>query len=859
MATTNDPCSSLVQAAESSGYQIVQTENLPARIPQYRPVPVALQPMVQSLLTSRYPTGMYSHQARAIDAGLRGEDVCLATSTASGKSLAFMALAADIVLRDRSARVLALYPAKALIQDQRKKWQDMLGPLGIGFNFIDGSVSSDLRPAILRSSAVVLMTPDVAHAWLLSHLEDRAVANFLQSLRLVILDEAHVYEGAFGTNMAYFLRRLQAVARPYQVVVSTATMGAPASFISELVGINPVCFGPEADGSGTPRKTIVLARDTTGKPFDSMVDLLLALTKTMKGHFLAFADSRRMVEQVVAATQRKEHADDDDEAEEDTAANRKSATHGLPKIVPFRAGYETEDRLEIQGALGRGQMVGVVSTSAMELGIDIGEIDVVVLLGLPPSAKAFWQRIGRAGRRNPGACLMIDDRGLVSNGANALTEFLSRPLEPSWLYLENRYIQYAHALCAACEKTSLREGLSPAFQTLPASFRAMLENEINPTEIVPSDLYPLKQKAQGGPHREFPIRTGIEQNFQVRTAQSISLGTVTFSQALREAYPGAIYHYMARPYRVFKFDYKSGEILAKHEKHWTTRPLSQTMVFPRFQGGTFWLVKSKTGFLAEVEMQVSERVIGFTEQRGPNKEEHKYEPGSPYFQRDITRFFATTGVCWYSADKSIDSEAMATLIQKAFCIKFGVQERDLGVGLFYTKQAPSDLGTCHGACVFDATNGSLRLTQRLAERFSEVLDLAIETAEHQSDAVTLGLLCSFARVNSEFRPAVAATAFSSSLARGAGPQDGDWITVIAPGETAMYISIDGPRRVIVKEHRYTPHGLMYQLKPAPHVDQWMVAANALEPIYGETKMLRANLITGETQELERASANVVGV
>jgi hypothetical protein len=124
---------------------------------------------------------------------------------------------------------------------------------------------------------------------------------------------------------------------------------------------------------------------------------------------------------------------------------------------------------------------------------------------------------------------------------------------------------------------------------------------------------------------------------------------------------------------------------------------------------------------------------------------------------------------------------MATLIQKAFCIKFGVQERDLGVGLFYTKQAPSDLGTCHGACVFDSTNGSLRLTQRLAERLSEVLDLAIETAEHQADAVTVGLLHSFARVYSELRPAVATTAFSPSSVSGAQAQDGDWVTVIAPG------------------------------------------------------------------------------
>jgi hypothetical protein len=228
-------------------------------------------------------------------------------------------------------------------------------------------------------------------------------------------------------------------------------------------------------------------------------------------------------------------------------------------------------------------------------------------------------------------------------------------------------------------------------------------------------------------------------------------------------------------------------------------------------------------------------------------------PGAIYH---YTRFFATTGVCWYLADKGLDSEAVALLVQQAYCTKFGVQERDLGVGLFYTKQAPSASTTCHGACVFDATNGSLRLTQRLAERFSEVLDFAIETSERRADAGTVRLLRSFAMVESELRPAAAATVSASSSANGAEEQE--WVTVIGPGESAMYMSDDGPRKVLVKGHRYTPHGLMYQLEPAPRVDRWMVAANALEAIYGKTKMVRANLITGETQELERPSEKVAG-
>jgi len=149
------PCSVLLHASESAGYQILQSKELPARAAKYLPAPPDLDRRLHNLLTSRYPAGLYSHQAEAVQAGLTGRDVCLATSTASGKSLAFMSLAADIVLREDSARVLALYPAKALIQDQREKWGEMLTPLGIRFSFIDGTVPPESRPGILRRVCAV--------------------------------------------------------------------------------------------------------------------------------------------------------------------------------------------------------------------------------------------------------------------------------------------------------------------------------------------------------------------------------------------------------------------------------------------------------------------------------------------------------------------------------------------------------------------------------------------------------------------------------------------------------------------------------------------------------------------------------
>ena len=145
--------------------------------------------------------------------------------------------------------------------------------------------------------------------------------------------------------------------------------------------------------------------------------------------------------------------------------------------MPYRAGYEEEDRRQIQTALEKGELRGVVATSGLELGIDIGEISTVVLLGTPPSTQAFRQRFGRVGRRNPGVCVMVDTKGIVSSLNGGLEEYLAKTPEKGWLYLDNRYIQYTNALCATAEIASARfpDG---SFATLPPNFIKLVKNEL---------------------------------------------------------------------------------------------------------------------------------------------------------------------------------------------------------------------------------------------------------------------------------------------------------------------------------------------------------------------------------------------
>ena len=273
---------------------------------------------------------------------------------------------------------------------------------------------------------------------------------------------------------------------------------------------------------------------------------------------------------------------------------------------------------------------------------------------------------------------------------------MNKEPEKSWLYLDNRYLQYANALCAAVEASAIQTQARP-FESLPSQFKAFLNNELNPTEAIPDELYPLKQRAQGGPHLQFPLRSGVEMEFCVQYRggpEQRRLGTLSYSQVLREAYPGAVYLYMARAYRVVQFNFNSGEIVVKRERRYSTRPLLQNKVFPKFQGGLLNYLHSDDSFVVESQLQVSERVMGFTEQRGRNKAVHEYGPLSYYSQRPINRFFETTGVCWAFSDPAIMNEAVARAILEAFCSLCGIQARDVSVGIFHSNTSPLSDKTC---------------------------------------------------------------------------------------------------------------------------------------------------------------------
>ena len=818
---------------------------IPGREATLAPVPDALHTAVSGLLRRRFPGGLWRHQATAIDRAMTGESVCVTTQTASGKSLIFMAVAAHRLLTDPSACVLAFYPARALIQDQLTKWRDLLAPLGLTFGYIDGGVPVSRRPDILRRNRLLLMTPDVAHAWLLPNAGAPWCQSFLQRLSLLILDEAHVYEGVFGTNFAYLMRRLIALSALRQVLAASATLGEPETFLRQLIGQPVTVLGPGDDGAPVYEKTVLLVRRSQNErrrgssgpdDFTIVVDLTRRLAQALSTPFLAFADSRRMVEHVVAALQRQpteSAADSLEELDEFGPANW--------QVLPYRAGYEEADRNDIQRSLAQGALRGVVSTSALELGIDIGHIDVVVLLQPPPTRKAFWQRLGRAGRTRPGLCLLLDLGERFS-----LSHFLEGRSEPNCLYLENRYLQYANVLCAATELASSgrgREALARYIE-VPPDFIRLLENELEPTEPLPPELTVLKQRAQTSPHLEFPLRDAIDEVFEVRDRLGRRLGQVTYTQALREAYPGAVYYYLAQPYRVVHFNFRFHRIEVRREKRYTTRPDLLQLAFPRWPEGLLALWRdSRGGFVAESEMQVSEKLQGFIEQRGGSvRELHRYEVGSPYYHRPLLRFFETTGVAWWFPDAKL-SEEQARLVLLSFCDLCGVQERDVALGWFHAKRSPVGTGEVSGWCIYDSTYGSLRLTQRLGECFREVIWEALQRCPDDQSADGLWALVHGAE---SLALATAGQETTSSIES----DDQDWVTVVARGETAIYFKAEATEEVRVKDFRYTPKGLVYELEPTAGWGYQLVPAQSIKPLHGVTRLIRFNLMTGEERPVE---------
>ncbi len=422
---------------------VIERLELPSREERTMPIPDAYRtgPVSNWLLSDDNLKGnLWRHQALALEAFAAQNNVVLSTATASGKSLMFQAAAIKTLQEDDEAKVLVFYPLKALAADQDVSWRHALEMADMPREWV-ASVTGDVlmpeREAALEKSRIIIATPDVCHAWLMRNLASRAVKRFLAGLDLLIIDEAHVFEAVFGSNAAFLFRRLQAAARicrakkredrTFSVVSTSATISNPGEHLHAMTGLDFSVIDEDQDGSPQYARSLLHLACDPEKMQTIISDLQRNLVdKSDSGGFITFLDSRQGVERLAAQTEND-------------------------LVMPYRSGFEAEDRTAIEGALRSGLLRGVVTTSALELGIDIPHFSVGFNLQLPMSRKAFRQRLGRIGRSTPGVFAVVAEPNAFRRYGSSLEDYYRGSVEPSHLYLHNRFVHFAHAKCLADE------------------------------------------------------------------------------------------------------------------------------------------------------------------------------------------------------------------------------------------------------------------------------------------------------------------------------------------------------------------------------------------------------------------------
>ena len=519
---------------------------LPGKDGDYAPLPADMPAPLMEALRARGVERLYAHQAQAWQATAAGEHVVVATPTASGKSLCYTLPVISAAIQQRS-KALFLFPTKALAQDQVAELLELnqAGSLGIKAFTFDGDTPGDARQAIRLHGDIVVSNPDMLHQAILPH--HTKWAQFFENLRFVVIDEVHTYRGVFGSHVANVLRRLQRVCAFYgvspQFILCSATIGNPAEHASAL--IEQAVTAITESGAPVGEKHVLLWNPPVVNP-----DLGLRASARSQSNRIArtairaglktlvFAQSRLMVE--VLTKYLKDVFDSDP---------RKPA-----RIRAYRGGYLPTERRAAEREMRAGQVDGIVSTSALELGVDIGALDVVVLNGYPGSVAATWQRFGRAGRRQQASL------GVLVASSDPLDQYLVRHPE---------FFQGAspeHARIAPDQPLILLDHIRCAAFELPFNSGELFgPQDATPWLQVLAEEGVLHQEgarfewiADSYPANAVSLRSVADGNFVVvdRThGRQTIVAEVDFSAAALTLYEGAIHMIQSVPYQVEHLDW----------------------------------------------------------------------------------------------------------------------------------------------------------------------------------------------------------------------------------------------------------------------------------------------------------------
>jgi DEAD/DEAH box helicase domain-containing protein len=547
-------------AVDSLGKTVASLPPRPANLVE----PPELHPELLTALAREGVGRLYSHQREAYERVRAGENVVVATATASGKSLCYKIPAFENALGSAASRALFLYPTKALAQDQMGKIR-AFGVRGVHPATYDGDTPQAIRADVRRRANVVLTNPDMLNVGVLPNHE--AWADFLRNLRIVAVDEAHVLRGVFGSHVAAVLRRLRRAAAMHggdpRFVLTSATIANPQELAESLTGL-PFSLVNEDGASSGERRVIFrnppLLDKEKGERRSLLTEgaLIFANLVSQGVRTIAFAKTRKGAELIYRY-----------------AADRVGVDLAR-RISPYRAGYTPRERREIEGRLFRGDLLGVVSTSALELGVDVGALDAVVCCGYPGSVASIWQQWGRAGRGNdPSLALYIA-------GRDALDQYLfenpkrvlGRRVEAARVTLENPYILGPHLLAAAHEApldAEDEEYFGPAY-------REVLQG-LAGSGVLAASGDRLVYVGGDNPARKISLRSASSETVLIADEEGELIGTAEASRAPSELHPGATYLHRGMAYEVEELDLGASRAVARRvPNRYYTRPRVETDV-----------------------------------------------------------------------------------------------------------------------------------------------------------------------------------------------------------------------------------------------------------------------------------------
>jgi DEAD/DEAH box helicase domain-containing protein len=700
----------LAEPSLSSG--VLHHAKMPARDADFVPMPDWLDPGIRVGLAGRGVTALYRHQAEAMEAVRAGDDVVVVTPTASGKSLCYLVPTLQALADDPTARALFLFPTKALGQDQVTELGALSRGSGLQINAstYDGDTPNPIRSAIRSAGQVVVTNPDMLHAAILPH--HTKWFQLFEQLRIIVIDELHTYRGLFGSHVANVLRRLLRICAHYGshpvIVCCSATIGNPRELAALLTGREPRVV--DRNGAPSGERHILLVQPplldpvTGARGSAQMLATRWALPFLKAGRqTLLFGRSRVGVELMLSGLREALRLGDGPRA----------------RVRGYRGGYLPTERRAVERGLRDGELLGVVTTNALELGVDVGQLDVSILAGYPGSIAATWQQMGRAGRRNgTSVSVLIAGGGPVDRYVVQHPEFLlDSPPEEARLDPDNLHVLLGH-LKAACFELPFEP--SERFGTVEAEPLLAFLGEEGLVRRAGDDRW--YWSSDNFPASSVSLRTAAQENVVIIDTtpdRPRVIGEIDIFAAQTLVHEDAIYLHESAQFYVDKLDWDERKAYVRRidADHYTYADRAVTLKPLE----TFASAAVIGGDSAHGEVMVSSLVSMFKKLKFGTDENLGWGPiHLPEIELQTTAYWLMLGSAaegWRRADLDVALLGVGRAIQAVAAVLLMVDPRDLGL----VSQVRSPHNGSPTVYLYESVPGGVGLSERLHDRHDELV------------------------------------------------------------------------------------------------------------------------------------------